>query len=84
MVDYADHMTKSVKVPKEVFARVRNVVADVSAGTSSEVNKEEAITRRVVEVTNTIAGYNMVTRMVMALDVGNMEGEEVPVPDSIQ
>lgn len=78
-------MTKSVKVPKEVFTRVRNAVAGLSEGTNSELGKEnveEAITRRVVEVTNTIAGYNMVTRMVMALDVGHMEGEEVAVPSS--
>lgn len=77
-------MTKAVKVPSAVFARVKNAIATVStadAGQTGEVGEAEKIVeRKVVEATTTIAGYNMVTRVVMALDVGGLESEEVPVP----
>lgn len=60
---YADWMTRNVKVPKEVFLGVR-------AGFNEQ---------NVVEITGTVACYNMVSRILLALDVGDMEA--VPVPE---
>lgn len=77
-------MTKAVKVPSAVFARVKNAITSVSTTDPSQTREageaDKIVERKVVEVTTTIAGYNMVTRVVMALDVGGLESEEVPVP----
>jgi alkylhydroperoxidase family enzyme len=48
---YADAMTRDVRVPDEVFAAIRPAFDD----------------RRLVELTATIAGYNMVSRFLEAL-----------------
>ncbi|EIM89130.1 uncharacterized protein STEHIDRAFT_154814 [Stereum hirsutum FP-91666 SS1] len=84
LLDYVDHMTKAVKVPSAVFARVKNAITSVSTTDPSQTGEageaDKIVERKVVEVTTTIAGYNMVTRVVMALDVGGLESEEVPVP----
>jgi alkylhydroperoxidase family enzyme len=50
---YADAMTRQVQVPDEVFAAVRAAFDD----------------RHLVELTATIAGYNMVSRFLEALKV---------------
>ena len=50
---YADAMTRDVAVPDEVFAAVRESLAD----------------QQVLELTVTIATYNMVSRLLVALDV---------------
>lgn len=74
-------MTKAIKVPSAVFTRVKNAIASIDATGASETgDAEKVVERKVVEATTTIAGYNMVTRVVMALDVGGLESEEVPVP----
>lgn len=84
MLDYVDHMTKAVKVPSAVFTRLKSAIATVSTADASQTGEvgeaDKIVERKVVEVTTTIAGYNMVTRVVMALDVGGLESEEVPVP----
>lgn len=80
LLDYADYMTRVIKVPKTVFARVKDAIATLCADGSDD-EKQKDLERKLVEVTNTVAGYNMVTRMIMAMDVGGMEGEEVPIPD---
>ena len=51
MLAYADAMTRDVRVPDEVFAAIRPAFDD----------------RRLVELTATIAGYNMVSRFLEAL-----------------
>lgn len=50
---YADAMTRQVRVPDDVFARVRNAFAE----------------RELVELTATIAGYNCVSRFLEAVGV---------------
>ena len=50
---YADAMTKNVRVPDEVFAMVRALFPE----------------REVVELTATIAGYNLVSRFLEALQI---------------
>ncbi len=50
---YADAMTESVQVPDDVFAAVRRHFDE----------------RQIVELTATIAGYNMVSRFLEALQV---------------
>ncbi|MEO7761121.1 MAG: carboxymuconolactone decarboxylase family protein [Casimicrobiaceae bacterium] len=53
VLDYTDAMTRNVQVPDEVFARVRAIFPE----------------REVVELTATIAGYNLVSRFLEALSV---------------
>jgi alkylhydroperoxidase family enzyme len=53
---YTESMTKTVKVPEEVFAKVQGLFTE----------------REVVEITATIAAYNCVSRFLVALDVGEM------------
>jgi len=53
-VEYTDAMTLKVQVPDAVFERVKDYF-DV---------------KELVELTNTIAGFNAVVRLVVALDVG--------------
>ena len=60
---YTDWMTKNVRVPKEVFDRVHALLSD----------------QNIVEVSATVGCYNMVSRYLVALDVGDMA--DVPVPD---
>lgn len=54
VLKYTDAMTKTIKVPDEVFAEVKGCYND----------------REVVEITTTIAAYNCVSRFLVALDVG--------------
>ena len=58
---YTDAMTVGCRVPDEVFAEVKRL--------SNE--------REVVEITATVAAYNCVSRFLVALDVGEMNGKEV-------
>lgn len=58
---YADAMTRDVEVKEEVFAEV----------------KKRFNEREVVEITATVAAYNMVSRFLVALDVGECNGKEV-------
>jgi 4-carboxymuconolactone decarboxylase len=57
---YTDAMTREVAVPDAVFAEIRDVFDD----------------QRILELTVTIAGYNMVSRLLVALQV--RAGDEVP------
>ena len=59
---YADWMTKNIQVPQHVFDCVRAVLND----------------RNITEVTATVACYNMVSRFLVALDVGDMAAISVP------
>lgn len=51
---YTDAMTKTVTVPDEVFEELKGYFND----------------QEIVEITATIAGYNCVSRFLVALDVG--------------
>lgn len=64
---YADHMTRNVKVPDEVFRNLRENLQD---------------DRQVLEATATVAGYNMVSRILVALDVSDKANVEIPALDS--
>ncbi|KAF1957918.1 4-carboxymuconolactone decarboxylase-like protein [Byssothecium circinans] len=63
---YTDAMTLSVTVDDETFARLKEYFTD----------------KEVVEITATIAAYNCVSRFLVALDVGEMNGKEEPVPEA--
>lgn len=62
---YTDYMTRFVNVPQGVFDHLRKVVES---------------DQQMFEVTATIAAYNMVSRILVALDVADKAGEEVPDP----
>ncbi|KAH8116777.1 carboxymuconolactone decarboxylase [Phellopilus nigrolimitatus] len=64
-LNYTDFMTRSIAVPQEVFDALR-------------ANLEND--QQIFEATATIATYNMVSRMLVALDVGDKAGEEVSRP----
>jgi alkylhydroperoxidase family enzyme len=57
VVAYTDAMTRDVRVPDELFAQVHELLGD----------------RATVELTATVAAYNMVSRFLVALDVGGTE-----------
>ena len=58
---YTDAMTVGCRVPDEVFAELKRLFSD----------------KEVVEITATVAAYNCVSRFLVALDVGEMNGKEV-------
>ena len=60
---YADAMTRDVVVSQEVFDEVK---------VKGQFSEQE-----VVEITATVAAYNMVSRFLVALDVGEMNGKGV-------
>ena len=55
VLDYTDTMTKNIQVPDAVFAPLKQFLDD----------------REIVELTATIAGYNLVSRFLEALNVGH-------------
>ena len=57
VIDYTDAMTKNIRVPDEVFARVRQHFDD----------------RALIELTLTIGGYNLVSRFIEALQIDHDE-----------
>ena len=59
---YTDQMTKAVKVDDEVFAQLKTVGFN---------------DREIVELTTGIAGYNCVSRFLVALDVGENNDKEM-------
>lgn len=61
---YTEQSTKQVKVDDVVFAEVR-----------SQFTEQE-----VMELTITIAGYNMVSRFLVALDITESNGKTMEVP----
>ncbi|OJD30163.1 4-carboxymuconolactone decarboxylase family protein [Diplodia corticola] len=64
VVRYADAMTLEVRVGEEVFEGLRAWFGE----------------REVVELTTAVAAYNCVSRFLVALDVGEMNGTELVVP----
>lgn len=59
---YTDWMTRNIQVPLKVFDALKALLSD----------------QQVVEVTVTVATYNMVSRFLIALDVGDMANVKVP------
>ncbi|KAH7055973.1 AhpD-like protein [Macrophomina phaseolina] len=64
VVRYTDAMTKGVAVPEGVFDGLRAHFAE----------------REIVELTTAVAAYNCVSRVLVALDVGEMNGKKLEVP----
>ena len=58
VLGYADQMTKQIETDDDVFGRLQALF------TAQEI----------VEITATVAGYNCVSRFLIALDVGEMNG----------
>jgi alkylhydroperoxidase family enzyme len=61
VVAYADALTKNVQVPDKIFNAAKKFFSD------SEM----------LELTASIAGFNAVTRIVIGLDVGEMNGKSL-------
>lgn len=62
VIAYTDQMTRNVRVDQEVFDALKNVgLGD----------------REIVELTAAIAGYNCVSRFLVALDVGENNGRQM-------
>lgn len=62
---YTDQMTRDIKVQDGVFEKLKEFFSDT----------------QVVELTATVASYNMVSRFLVALDVCEMNGQEIVVPE---
>ncbi|KAK5065399.1 hypothetical protein LTR84_001237 [Exophiala bonariae] len=67
VVRYTDAMTKNVEVPQIIFDKLNEIGLDK---------------REVVELTAGIAAYNCVSRFLVALDVGEMNGKAMEVPEN--
>lgn len=65
---YTDQMTRSVKVQDEVFAQLQAVGFN---------------DREIVELTTGIAGYNCVSRFLVAMDVGENNDREMKSVDEL-
>lgn len=68
VIKYTDEMTARVAVSDEVFQELHDVLPSH---------------REAVEVTATIAGYNCVSRFLVALDVGEHNDGEMKTPQSM-
>lgn len=81
---FADGSTKDVKVKPEVLQALRSELVswvESQAPQSSEMtSKEDQVQDLLVEATAVVAGYNMVSRFLIALDVAGMSDEAVPWP----
>ncbi|KAK7722718.1 hypothetical protein SLS57_004923 [Botryosphaeria dothidea] len=64
VIRYTDAMTKDVKVEDGVFEPLKAFFNE----------------REIVELTTAVAAYNCVSRFLVALDVGEMNGKEMEVP----
>ncbi|KAF2681577.1 4-carboxymuconolactone decarboxylase-like protein [Lentithecium fluviatile CBS 122367] len=62
VMSYADAMTLDVSVPDELFARLKKSFSE----------------KEIVEITATIAAYNCVSRLLVALDVGEKNAQNGP------
>jgi alkylhydroperoxidase family enzyme len=58
---YVDALTGSVQVPDEVFSEVKKFFSDLE----------------MLELTASIAGFNTVTRIVVGLDVDELNGKSL-------
>ncbi|KAE8404847.1 AhpD-like protein [Aspergillus pseudonomiae] len=68
IVQYADEMTQTVKVQDATFAQLQT---------------EGFSDREIVELTTGIAGYNCVSRVLVALDVGENNAKEMKSVDEL-
>lgn len=59
---YTDWMTRNIQVPQPIFDALKTHLDD----------------KQVVEATMTVAAYNMVSRFLVALDVGDKANEKIP------
>lgn len=69
VLDYADQMTRHVRVDEEVFGRLRD-----------SFGESEGPSQKVVELTGVIAAYACVSRFLVALDVGEGNAQKMEVP----
>jgi len=79
---FADGSTRDVKVASEVieFLKVELAVLVDSTSNKTPTAKDEKIQGLLVECAAVVATYNMVSRFLVALDVGGMLDEPVPWP----
>lgn len=78
IISYTDSSTRHIKVPRTTFDALRQHLT-ASLSISSTVNAEEVealVNRKIMEITATVAGYNTVSRILVALDVGGLGGYE--------
>lgn len=64
---YTDQMTRDIKVSEEVFEKLKGLLSE----------------REIVELTACIASYNMVSRFLVALDVGENNAKSMKSVDDL-
>lgn len=64
VLEFTEQSTKNVKVEDEVFEKIKTRFSD----------------QEVMELTITVAGYNMVSRFLVALDVTESNGKNMKMP----
>jgi hypothetical protein len=79
---YVDALTESVQVPDEVFSEVKKFFSEVKKF-FSEVKKFFSEVKKffsdlgMLELMASIAGFNTVTRIVVGLDAGELNGKSL-------
>jgi len=84
-LDFADASTRAIKVPDSVFARLKDELGkglshQLAAENLTKEDLDKKINQQIVEVVATVGGYNLVSRFLVALDVGGMANNDVPLP----
>ncbi|KZS91037.1 hypothetical protein SISNIDRAFT_457003 [Sistotremastrum niveocremeum HHB9708] len=87
ILSYTDSSTLNIKVPKRTFEALRtalreHISSQISGGAREKEPPEDSdekmkqVEKMIMEVTATIAGYNTVSRILVALDVDGLGGYE--------
>ena len=74
---FADASTKDIKVSNEVFD---SLASEFKKFLANETDIESKVQELLVETTAVVGTYNMVSRFLVALDVGGKSDEPVPWP----
>jgi len=86
-MEYTDVSTRTVKVPEKYFARLKTELErftiqkmEEGSGKLSKDEVEAKVNQQLVEITATIGAYNLVSRFLVGLNVGDMADADVPNP----
>ncbi|GAB7364760.1 hypothetical protein MBLNU230_g5558t1 [Neophaeotheca triangularis] len=87
VVRFAEDSTREVQVGMEVWEAVREAFTqevregDGGGEGKSEEEVNEVVDRMMMELTVCVAGYNMVSRFLVGLDVAEANGTEMVLPE---
>jgi len=84
-LEFTDASTRGIKVPNEVFEKLREAVRGslreeyrVKEVSEDKEEFEKKVNQQLVEIAATVGSYNLVSRFLVSMDVGDMAEVEVP------